>query len=457
MRTPRFPLDRTQTFTVVRGVILFFHHGAWCIRYRRNGKKAVESLAIQDDRLAYDELQKRSRAFIEGATPQEIIQSRHHATCTVGEAAKAFSQEYKEIALGTQRKLRGLLSQWVIGEDLNESTGDWQKRNDAELARPFCGLEIHTVEKRDVRMHLRKVRATVNRLGRRNSRATAKLVLDAVRLLFNWLIDEGQLKSKDGRILANPAARCGKFTFDAQQDTKLDPEAERDDIVKTFEPNHEEALLGWYLAHCPRLHPFLLLGFHAGLRYGEAVALEIDDYIPRRHRIRVTRHWTPDGLVTGTKSNRAARGVIKTREVPTNLHPELEPALEAHINWLQETKPRGWDGRRLFPAKAYLREDGSTNVGAYITPNNFYRAVWNRACAEIGIKGLSFHAARHTFATKCLHAGATPQEIAGWLGDTLEVTLRHYSHVIEGLRKERAGLLGEQMTAAPKRGPGVVS
>ena len=107
MRPPRFPLDRTQTYTVVRGVVLFFHHGSWCIRYRRNGKKAVESLAIQDDRLAYDELQKRSRAFIEGATPQEIIQSRHHSTCTVGEAAKAFSQEYKEIALGTQRKLRG--------------------------------------------------------------------------------------------------------------------------------------------------------------------------------------------------------------------------------------------------------------------------------------------------------------------------------------------------------------
>src|SRR5439155_20112138 len=98
----------------------------------------------------------------------EIIQSRHHATRTVGEAAKAFSQEYKEIALGTQRKLRGLLSQWVIGEDLNESTGEWEKRNDADLARPFCGLEIHTVEKRDVRMHLRKVRATVNRLGHHN-------------------------------------------------------------------------------------------------------------------------------------------------------------------------------------------------------------------------------------------------------------------------------------------------
>ena len=73
-------------------------------------------------------------------------------------------------------------------------------------------------------------------------------------------------------------------------------------------------------------------------------------------------------------------------------------------------------------------------MGAYVTPNNFYRATWHRACRELGIKGLTFHATRHTFASKCLHAGATPQEVAAWLGDTLEVFYRHYAHVIEGLR-----------------------
>ena len=41
----------------------------------------------------------------------------------------------------------------------------------------------------------------------------------------------------------------------------------------------------------------------------------------------MNKHWTPDGVIVGTKSNRLARGQLKTREVPTDLHPELEPAL----------------------------------------------------------------------------------------------------------------------------------
>ena len=288
--------------------------------------------------------------------------------------------------------------------------------------------------------HLRKVRSTVNRLGRRNRRATAKIVLDAIRLLFNWLIDEGLLKGKDGRVLANPAARCGKFTFDAEQDTRRDRAADAG-LVKVFEPDQERAIIDWYSTRCRRLYPAVLLGFHAGLRYGEVVALEIDDYQSERHRLVVNKHWTPDGVIVGTKSNRLARGQLKTREVPTDLHPELEPALAAHIRSLRETRPRGWDGRRLFPAKPYRDSDGRENVGAYVTPNNFYRATWHRACRELGIKGLTFHAARHTFASKCLHAGATPQEVAAWLGDTLEVFYRYYAHIIEGLRQDRAGLL----------------
>lgn len=213
------------------------------------------------------------------------------------------------------------------------------------------------------------------------------------------------------------------------------------ETVKVFEPDGERATLAWYRVHCRRFYALWAIGFHAGLRYGEAVALAIDDYDAERHRLAVTKHWTPDGVVIGTKSNRLARGVVKTREVPTDLHPDLEPAIEAHITWLRETRPRGWDGKRLFPASAYTLPDGSTNVGAYVTPNNFYRVTWRKACAESGIKGLTFHNARHTFASKCLHAGATPSEVADWLGDTLEVVLRHYAHIIRGLRRDRAGLL----------------
>ena len=206
--------------------------------------------------------------------------------------------------------------------------------------------------------------------------------------------------------------------------------------MKVFEPAPQQALLDWFYLHCRRLHAMLLTGFCAGLRYGEVVALEIPDYDPVRHTLRVTKHWTPEGLMRGTKSNRIARGVIRTRTVPTHLDPRLEPALDAHIAWLRETRPAGWDGMRLFPAKPFRRAE----VGAYIRPSNFYR-LWDPACQVLGIKGLTFHHLRHTFATACLHAGATPQEVAGWLGDTLEVTLRHYAHTIKGLQQDRAGLL----------------
>lgn len=47
-----------------------------------------------------------------------------------------------------------------------------------------------------------------------------------------------------------------------------------------------------------------------------------------------------------------------------------------------------------------------------------------------------------------LHAGVTAQEVAAWLGDTLAITLQHYAHAIEGLKQERAGVLGAAVTGA---------
>jgi integrase len=126
----------------------------------------------------------------------------------------------------------------------------------------------------------------------------------------------------------------------------------------------------------------------------------------------------------------------------------LEPALDAHIAWLRETKPPGWDGRRLFPSAA---GDQPSAVGAYLDPGNFYRSVWNPACTQLGIKDLSFHSMRHTFASTALMRGASPTEVAAWLGDTVAVVMRHYAHVIKGLEQDRAGLLTPAAPAASTR------
>jgi integrase len=447
MKPPKFPLDRTKTYGSVRGIRLFFNSN-WSIRYNASGKRYVESLGTQDDTLAWTELQKANdEVGTHKQTAQEFIGAKHHTTSTVAEAAKLFVTQYTTISLGTHRKIRRVLQAWVVGEDVHPKTGTWTPRADAHIARPFGKLETHVVAREDVKTLLARVRQTVNQYGRPNSRGFAKQVLDAVRLLFNWLIDEGLLKGKDGRTLANPAARAGRFTFDAQQDSKVDAEASGEE-VHVFEPEQQQKLEAWFQTYCRRLYPMILTGFCAGLRYGEVIALELADIDLTRHVVKITKHWTPDGVMKGTKSNRLAKGKLRTRTVPTNLDPRLEPALQAHINNLKADPPAGWDGKRLFPAKAL----DATSTGSYIRPANFYNTIWNRACHDLGIKDLTYHNARHTFASTCLHAGATPQEVASWLGDTLEVFYRHYAHVIQGLRQDRAGLLSRpgEVPAVPE-------
>src|SRR5439155_22733666 len=138
-----------------------------------------------------------------------------------------------------------------------------------------------------------------------------------------------------------------------------------------FEPEQQAALAEWFHLHARRLEPMLLCGFEAGLRIGEVLAVEIDDYDPVGHRLRINKHWTPEGVMKGTKSNRIAKGVIRTRKVPTNLDERLEPALDAHIQWLRETRPQGWDGKRLFPAQPSTKPEYRGTIGAYLRPSNF--------------------------------------------------------------------------------------
>ena len=444
MRPPKFPLDRTKTYGHYRGLRLF-HEASWSLRYRFNRKKWVEALGTQDSQLAWAEYMKVAKELSDGITPQEILGGRHHTTMTVAEAGKLCCANYTTISLGTRRNLLGALSRWVIGEDFDPSTGTWTRRADAAIVRPFGVLEVHTVETRDVRDLLRRVRRTENRFGRLNGQPYAKLVLAAVSTLFSWLISESMLKSKDGRVLANPAAKCNRFTFDPELDTKRKPDSDGEqatvgDDVKVFEPEQQAALTEWFRVYRRDLYPMLLCGLEAGLRFGEASALEIADYDRARHRLHVRKHVTADGVIEGTKSNRVGRGVIKKRSVPSNLGPLLEVALDARITALRVSPPPGWDGRRLFFARPSTHPDYQGRLN-YLRPSNFYQSAWDRACETLGIKNLSFHATRHTFASTALAKGATPQEVAGWLGDTLQVVYQTYLHTIKGLERDHAGLL----------------
>lgn len=146
---------------------------------------------------------------------------------------------------------------------------------------------------------------------------------------------------------------------------------------------------------------------YCGLRFGEAVALQVGDVDLKARRITVRRavtYVTGQGLVEGSPKNRTTRRV----PIPKFLAPLLET----------ETADRPVDAL-VFPG----RDNGWLTEGAY-------RWVFDQAAEKIGEKGLTPHQLRHTCASLAIQAGANVKVLQTLLGHkTATLTLDRYGHL----------------------------
>ena len=69
------------------------------------------------------------------------------------------------------------------------------------------------------------------------------------------------------------------------------------------------------------------------------------------------------------------------------------------------------------------------------------RRVFKPAAARAGLAGIVPYDLRHTCASKLISKGATPTDVAEWMGHSVKMTLETYSHLFPGRRQELAGLL----------------
>lgn len=146
------------------------------------------------------------------------------------------------------------------------------------------------------------------------------------------------------------------------------------------------------LARCwDKLYPknsgLILVGGHAGLRLGEALALQWADVDFVKGQILVTKNYDQSRKAYGpTKSG-------KGRTVP------LSKALEHALMNRSTFRP-------------------SDNVFACTAVN----AKLRRACRKAGVREITFHALRHTFATLALESGRSIRSVADALGHAQVVT-----------------------------------
>jgi integrase len=158
-----------------------------------------------------------------------------------------------------------------------------------------------------------------------------------------------------------------------------------------------------------RYRVFVLTTYSMGLRLGEALALQVGDIDAQRRRVHIRR----------------GKG-HKDRFVPL---PDLTyRALRAL--WIKHRNPS-----LLFPSTVGTPER-SANTTTTMARTGVQRAV-KCLVDEVGIKKISPHSLRHSFATHLLEQGLSLRHIQGILGHSSPATTAQYAQLTEITDQDR--------------------
>lgn len=230
-------------------------------------------------------------------------------------------------------------------------------------------------------------------------------------------------QAEDDEIISkNPVAKTGKFI-------KKPEETEEKIVPFTWEEKNklEDTMKEYY----PRWYPFILTALRTGLRVGELIALQPEDLDFEGMFITVCRNCVR-GRITSTKSG-------KIRKV--DMSPQLAKVLK---RWLIECKEealkKGWGKppEWLF----YTKE------GHMINPRSLNWDILRKWLKKAGLRRVTFHSLRHSYATLRLQKGDNILDVSKQLGHhDIKITIKTYYHWIPGTNR---GQVAELDFEAPR-------
>ncbi len=346
------------------------------VLYRHNGKQTTLTFLRARDA-------QKARDLINALGPEEALQRIHGATAT-GDAPT--------------------VTEWV-DKHITDLTGvtDRSRADYRSLARrhinPTLGvLDLDGVTVADVAKWANALEAA----GLSDkSIANLRALLSAA---FGYAVDENQRADNPMRRLRRSRAH----------------EHEREELV--FLTPQEFGRLRSLTA--PHWRPFITFLVGTGLRFGEAVALQVGDVDPLAPTpvVRVTKALkrAPGGFEIGPPKSRRSRRSV---ELPADLVDLLLPEVAGRAS-----------GEYLF-----------TSVdGHRISHSNFHQRAWTPAvkafAAESG-KRPRVHDLRHTHASFCIERGMHLEAIRDRLGHESITTTQIYSHLSPQQRAMNASLL----------------
>ena len=190
----------------------------------------------------------------------------------------------------------------------------------------------------------------------------------------------------------------------------------------------EQGLLDEYLNdHKDQFNLAILLSLYCGLRIGEVCALQWQDIKFIKETITVNKT-----LLRVQKKNSAERfkTEVRIQKPKTESSNRTVPIPSFLIPLLKEY--RGKDEEYVI-----------TGTDHYMEPRVCLRK-FKKLIAKIDMGEYTFHACRHTFATRCVEIGMDAKSLSELLGHaSIKTTLDRYVHPSMDLKKEQMNRLGK--------------
>lgn len=191
--------------------------------------------------------------------------------------------------------------------------------------------------------------------------------------------------------------------------------------IQIFDKEHQIKLINYLQSQINHKNFGILLCIHTGLRIGELCALKWSDININTKMLSINKTM----IRTYTKEDGSKLNITppKTRSsirnVPLN-------------SWIMQyaTLLQGKDDHYIL-----------TNKPSYIEPNK-YRLYYNKMLKDLELPHLTFHALRHTFATRCIECGCDYKSLSELLGHSnVSITMNIYVHPQMELKRKCVELL----------------
>ncbi len=265
----------------------------------------------------------------------------------------------------------------------------------------FGSTTIEQVTREQLKSFLSEL-VTSGRFGR----GTLKNILATLRAVLSHAVEDGLLKN-------NPAMRLGRWVGIGMREGRKSEFLTREEVERFL-----EVAKGF----CPERYPLFLAGLRTGMRLGELLALEWGDVQlgqseddPNRHIL--VQHNFTRGEFTTTKSKKVRRVDLsrELRRVLLELRDQLE--LQAFARGEPEIP------RLVFPS----------NTGGPLDGRNVYHRDFLPCLGAAGLRRVTFHALRHTYASLLIQGGASLAYVKEQLGhSSIQVTVDIYGHLLPG-------------------------